>query len=155
FLEQMPHGPLPTAVQAAALLATAILAGALWRGLRGADRRVVSRPLVAIAAILAMAGLSRGVLPLLAKRQVTSAGGIGTAQRGVRTWTRIVVDPPRRAPLGAGGSAAARTPNIDAPARAGVRFATTFPQASWTRPSIATILTGMYPSSHGATHKAD
>src|SRR5262245_14609844 len=83
FLEQMPQGPLPTAVQAAALLATAILAGALWRGLRGADRRMVSRPLAAIAAILAMAGVSRGVLPLLSKPQVTSAVAVGTAQPGV------------------------------------------------------------------------
>src|SRR5262245_19281452 len=82
-LEQMPQGPLPTAVQAAALLATAILAGALWRGLRGADRRMVSRPLAAIAAILAMAGVSRGVLPLLSKPQVTSAVAVGTAQPGV------------------------------------------------------------------------
>jgi len=30
-----------------------------------------------------------------------------------------------------------------------------FSQASWTRPSVATILTGLYPASHGAVHKAD
>src|SRR5437773_682900 len=35
------------------------------------------------------------------------------------------------------------------------RWANAFAQASWTRPSVATILTGLYPSSHGAVHKAD
>ncbi len=37
----------------------------------------------------------------------------------------------------------------------GVRYAKAFAQASWTRPSFATIFTGLYPSSHGAVHKAD
>ncbi len=46
-----------------------------------------------------------------------------------------------------------QTPHIDRLASAGVRFAHAYAQASWTRPSIATILTSLLPSSHGATHK--
>jgi arylsulfatase A-like enzyme len=37
----------------------------------------------------------------------------------------------------------------------GVRFENAYVQSSWTRPSIATILTSLYPSQHGATHKMD
>jgi arylsulfatase A-like enzyme len=48
-----------------------------------------------------------------------------------------------------------RTPQIDRLADDGIRFANAFAQASWTRPSVATILTGLFPSSHGAVHKAD
>jgi arylsulfatase A-like enzyme len=37
----------------------------------------------------------------------------------------------------------------------GVVFERTYAQASWTRPSIATILTAQYPSVHGTVHKMD
>ena len=37
----------------------------------------------------------------------------------------------------------------------GVAFERAFAQASWTRPSIATILTSEYPSVHGTEHKMD
>src|SRR5581483_5755567 len=53
------------------------------------------------------------------------------------------------------GYTAIKTPHIDGLATDGLRYANTFSQASWTRPSVATILTGLYPSSHGAVHKAD
>ena len=37
----------------------------------------------------------------------------------------------------------------------GVTFSRAYSQASWTRPSIATILTAQYPSVHGTEHKMD
>jgi len=40
-------------------------------------------------------------------------------------------------------------------ARDGVRFDNTHAQSTWTRPSVATILTSLYPAVHGATHKMD
>src|SRR5262249_56563441 len=55
FLEQMPHGPLPMAVQAAALVATAIFAGVLWRAFPRADQPVLSPPPAAVALILPLA----------------------------------------------------------------------------------------------------
>jgi hypothetical protein len=67
----------------------------------------------------------------------------------------VMVDTLRADHLGAYGYASAKTPSIDGLAADGVRAAHTFSQASWTRPSVATILTGLYPSSHGAVHKAD
>jgi arylsulfatase len=39
--------------------------------------------------------------------------------------------------------------------RDGVTFERAYTQSSWTRPSIATILTAQYPSVHGTEHKMD
>jgi len=39
--------------------------------------------------------------------------------------------------------------HIDALSREGTRFTRAFAQSSWTRPSLPTILTGLYPSEHG------
>jgi arylsulfatase A-like enzyme len=46
-----------------------------------------------------------------------------------------------------------QTPHIDALASDGVRYAAATAQASWTKPSFATIFTSLYPSSHTATGK--
>ena len=43
----------------------------------------------------------------------------------------------------------ARTPNFDALARDHLLFTHAYTQASWTKPSIATLFTGFYPSQHG------
>jgi hypothetical protein len=42
------------------------------------------------------------------------------------------------------------TPHIDQLRSDGVLFARLMPQSSWTRPSVASLLTGTYPSTHGA-----
>src|SRR5690606_4344222 len=42
------------------------------------------------------------------------------------------------------------SPNIDAFAAENVRFTHMIAQASWTRPSVASLLTSTYPSVHGA-----
>jgi len=67
----------------------------------------------------------------------------------------IMVDALRADHLSCYGYEAGRTPAIDALAADGVRFAQAFAQASWTRPSVATILTALYPSTHQAVHKSD
>jgi len=45
-----------------------------------------------------------------------------------------------------------QTPQIDALARDGVLYREMSAQASWTKPSVGTILTSLYPSSHQAVH---
>ncbi|MCP4197549.1 MAG: sulfatase-like hydrolase/transferase [Proteobacteria bacterium] len=55
--------------------------------------------------------------------------------------------------VGAYGAKENLTPNLDTLAEEGVVFTNAFAQASWTRPSVSTILTGRYPSSHTATLK--
>jgi len=46
------------------------------------------------------------------------------------------------------------TPSLDAFARDGIRFDRWFSQASWTKPSFATIFSGRYPASHTATSQS-
>lgn len=47
------------------------------------------------------------------------------------------------------GSQVCETPNIDALASSGIRFERFVSAAPWTSPSVATTLTGQYPSVHG------
>jgi arylsulfatase A-like enzyme len=157
FLEQLPQGALTTVLQAAGALAAIVLAVLVWRLLRGADarRRWPTRPLAAVAlvAVLALAWT-------LAARMVPHAAPPAPPARAAAppnapSILLIMVDTLRADHLSSYGYGAGRTPNIDSLATDGVRCAHTFSQASWTRPSVATILTSLYPSSHGAVHKAD
>ena len=157
FLEQLPQGALTTVLQAVGALAAVVLAVLVWRLLRGADarRRWPTRPLAAAAlvAVLALAWT-------LAARMVPHAAPPAPPARAAAppnapSILLIMVDTLRADHLSSYGYGAGRTPNIDSLATDGVRCAHTFSQASWTRPSVATILTSLYPSSHGAVHKAD
>lgn len=65
-----------------------------------------------------------------------------------------VIDTLRADALGVYGSPTA-TPNIDGLARSGVRFAHAISTATWTRPATASLLTGLYPSTHGAEDRPD
>ncbi len=47
------------------------------------------------------------------------------------------------------------SPNMDALAGEGLRFEHVSGQSSWTKSSIASLLTGLYPSSHGAVGRED
>jgi arylsulfatase A-like enzyme len=47
------------------------------------------------------------------------------------------------------------TPNLHAFMRDSVVFSEAWSAASWTRPAVASILTGRYPSQHRAVHKTD
>jgi arylsulfatase A-like enzyme len=60
-----------------------------------------------------------------------------------------VVDALRADAIGAYGSAAGRTPAIDALAREGLVFERAYSAASWTKPSVATLFTSLYPMTHG------
>jgi arylsulfatase A-like enzyme len=66
----------------------------------------------------------------------------------------LVVDTLRADHLPAYGYEDGHTPNLDAFAREAVRFEHAYANASWTRPSFATILTGSYPSRHQTMAKS-
>ncbi|HLY37158.1 MAG TPA: sulfatase [Candidatus Binatia bacterium] len=157
FLEQMPHGPLPLLVQLIALASVALLAYGVWRALRGADarRRTLTRPLVAAVVVAALAlgwsALARMRPPPPSPPAVARAA----APAGAPNVLLLMIDTLRADHLSCYGGTAVSTPHIDTLATGGLRYANMFSQASWTRPSVATILTGLYPSSHGAVHKAD
>jgi arylsulfatase A-like enzyme len=60
----------------------------------------------------------------------------------------LVIDCLRADHLSASGYPRPTTPHLDALAREGVTFTHAFAQASWTRPSVPTLLSGLYPSEH-------
>ena len=60
----------------------------------------------------------------------------------------IVVDTLRQDHLGCYGWTRDTSPSIDALAQDAVRFTRAYATAPWTLPSVASMLTGLYPSSH-------
>ena len=64
----------------------------------------------------------------------------------------IIVDTWRWDTLGANDAARAEgiTPHLDRLAQRGVRFRRAFASSPWTEPSVASILTGLHPTVHGA-----
>jgi arylsulfatase A-like enzyme len=66
-----------------------------------------------------------------------------------------VVDTLRSDAVGAYGHPESATPHVDAFASEGVVFENAFANASWTRPSMASLLTGLLPWSHGAEGRDD
>lgn len=63
----------------------------------------------------------------------------------------ICIDALRADHLGCYAGADRGTPHMDRLAAEGVRFANAVSQASWTHPSVASIMTGLYPSQHAMT----
>lgn len=66
----------------------------------------------------------------------------------------IVVDTLRADHLPGYGYTKGKTPHLDAFQKDAIRFEKAYANASWTRPSFASILTGRYASSHGVMSKA-
>lgn len=158
FLEQLPPGSLTLVAQVVGLLLTVVLAVLVWRALRGADARRgwLTRPGIAAALVAGLALLWTGAARGLARPpEQTVPPRAARARAGAPNVLLVMVDTLRADRLGAYGHAAAKTPAIDGLGADGVRAAKAFAQSSWTRPSVATIFTGLYPSSHGAVHKAD
>src|SRR5262245_40794779 len=67
----------------------------------------------------------------------------------------VTIDTLRADHLGCYGYAPARTPNLDALARRGARFAVAVAHAPLTAPSHASILTGVTPLGHGVRDNGD
>ena len=157
FLEQVPHGLVPLAVQVGALAVVALGAVLLWRALRGADERraALTRPGIAAVVVALLAAAWAGGAQLKPPPAPAPLPPRAAPPAGAPNVVLIMVDTLRADHLSCYGSAAVKTPHIDTLAADGLRWVNTFSQASWTRPSVATILTGLYPSSHGAVHKAD
>ena len=157
FLEQLPQGLVPLVVQGGAALVLLGIAIVLGRALSGtaSRRRLVTRPGVAALVVGLLAAVSAAGARLVPPPAPPAPAPRAAAPTGVPNVLLLMVDTLRADHLSCYGYTASRTPHIDALAAEGLRFANAFSQASWTRPSVATILTGLYPASHGAVHKAD
>lgn len=67
----------------------------------------------------------------------------------------LMMDTLRADVVGAYGSTAGLTPNIDAFAEQAVVFEHAYATSSWTRPVVASMFTSRYPSSHTVLNKED
>ncbi len=66
-----------------------------------------------------------------------------------------LIDALRPDHLGCYGYPRGTSPNIDAFAREATRYQQALTPVTWTRPSVASMLSGMYPMVHGAIHDTD
>jgi len=160
FQEQMAWtSPLGLAIQAGMLVIALFVLFVFWklvsRLFDASAKRVILRfwfmPLVVIVLCGAMFAWA-----LAAGRGEAHAPGKGGGKGGPKgpNVILVMVDTLRADycdPYGAEGI----TPNLAAFAKESVTFSRAYAQASWTRPSVATALSGRYPSSHQAVYKMD
>lgn len=147
------------------LLAVALAALALWAASRWLARRerrlaMVSRPLGSLGLyvlVVVVAALLSYAPALAASLQGGASGttGIPPDLRDKPNVVFIMADTLRADRLSCYGYTNNQTPHMDGLARDGVRYAQMSAQASWTKPSVATQLTSLYPSSHRAILKRD
>lgn len=140
------------------LLVVALGTVGLWFAAR--RLRPVARPRNSLGLYLAIAVLAAvpAYGPALAGAWSGGArtpAGIPPDLRSQPNVVFIMADTLRADRLSCYGYTANQTPHMDALARDGVRYIQMSAQASWTKPSVATMLTSLYPSSHQAIRKAD
>jgi arylsulfatase A-like enzyme len=99
--------------------------------------------------------------PALAGLALAACGDAGgreapaPALPGVRPNLVVyLIDTLRADHLGSYGYPKPTSPEIDELARSAVRFVEARAQSSWTKPAVATILTGLYPVQHGAERRS-
>lgn len=101
-----------------------------------------------------MRGLTRGMLAALAVLCVGCSGASppldSHRDADPRVVLVVVIDTLRPDHLGAYGYGRNTSPFVDAIAVSGLRFESVWAPAPWTVPSVASMWTGLPPSSHGA-----
>jgi arylsulfatase A-like enzyme len=124
----------------------------LWRR---PTLRFLARPWVSASLFVVLAVVAGAVSFVTRPAGIVSSppAGIPPGLEDAPNVILIGVDTLRADRLSCYGYAASQTPAIDALASDGVRYAQMTAQASWTKPSFATIFTSLYPSSHTATGK--
>jgi arylsulfatase A-like enzyme/tetratricopeptide (TPR) repeat protein len=109
---------------------------------KGGRSRMPRPGLVAVVVIVAAAAVAAVLLLRPSGRaSVTRDGGLNVLL--------VTLDTTRADRLGCYGYAGAKTPNLDALARDGVRFENVYAQVPLTLPSHCSIMTGEYPFAHG------
>jgi arylsulfatase A-like enzyme len=101
---------------------------------------------VAVASLMGLLGVEAG--GPLAERFISSR--LPAAPAGAPNILVIVIDTLRADHLSSYGYPRQTTPHIDGIAREGVQFDAAVAGSSWTLPSHASLLTGLYPSQHEA-----
>ena len=96
---------------------------------------------------------SAGAAPSAPQGTVAQAA----ARKEARPWNVVfyMVDTLRADHLGCYGYDKPVSPHLDAFAREAVLFENAFAQSPWTRPSVASMLTGLWPKTHGVNGRND
>ncbi len=104
---------------------------------------------------------SRFWMPLLVGRmgRIALVGAVGILGCGSKpvpvsqpNIVLIVVDTLRADHVGSYGQSRPTSPSIDALAAGAIRFERAYSSAPWTKPSVASMFTGLQPSSHTVIH---
>jgi arylsulfatase A-like enzyme len=173
LLQQLLIGCYTQSIYFVLLLPWALLGSGFWalavglrRRIRPAPRRSVDRDAGGGRRYALRPGLGSLLLSLLAAPVLIASLGFiyesamaraphdrlkSSAPRDMNVIL-IVIDTLRADHLGSYGYHEATSPSLDAFAQAGARFAHSYSNAAWTKPSVASIFTSLYPSEHGATH---
>jgi len=120
--DRRPKPRRPVFARAAAIAAIALVAAGLWQFFGGEGGRADPRPIGTIEDVLAL-------------RDRTDLNVLF-----------VLVDTLRADRLGNYGYERDTSPNIDALAATGIRFAQQVSQSSWTKCSMASLWTGLYPA---------
>lgn len=149
-----PLGLLLMVVTLIGILATYYILRRIVRRIFGSNRKGYVLPSTVIILVLAIVGWAL---------QSLNPQGVGPVNWLPANWSEstdsppnillIIVDTLRDDFLTDGSPHRIETPNIDALSASGIRFSDCMVQASKTRPSVASILTSLYPSTHGAERK--
>ncbi|MBP6874652.1 MAG: sulfatase [Candidatus Eisenbacteria bacterium] len=138
-----------TIVPTLLMFGAAVVASALvWLGLRAATRRARHGAGLQKAGWIALGILflvTAGISLLPARRSPKAAA---SAEGQGPNVLLLTADALRSDHLSLYGYSRKTSPNLDAWAREAIVFDHAFAQSSWTKPSTATILTGLYPSIH-------
>lgn len=103
----------------------------------------------------------RWLAHLAARSRIIRLGGMASAcRRAVSKSERpniilVTLDSLRADRVGYLGCKRNLMPNLDALAEESVRFTRAIVQAPWTKPSVGAMLTGLYPSVHGANTRGE
>ncbi len=146
----------PMAFQLASLGVAIVLIVVGFFALRAVARQQpwLASPVAMVGLLVLGIGGSWAAMTAASDRSAAIRPVSGSAPSGPNVIL-LMVDTLRADHLSCYGYSKSATPAIDRLAAEGTRFGRAYSQASWTRPSVATILTSLYPSSHQAVHKSD
>ncbi len=120
-----------------------------WRRLTTVGGSVGAFVILIVAAGLATGGIWLATRP----PRAPIPESISTSLQAKPNVILIMVDALRADRLNCYGYGPRTSPHIDALAADAIRFQTCITQSSWTKPSTATLLTSLYPSTHQAIYK--
>lgn len=115
-------------------------------------RRIIDSPwpyFIGAGILLVVAIVSQFEIRMPARPQGTAADIAKLRERTDLNVVFLLIDTLRADRLGSYGYARPTSPNLDAMAASGIRFARVVSQSSWTKTSMASFWTSTYPASHG------